>query len=64
MKVENMSIVELKALGYDKAAMIQQLQRELAQINNLIIAKINEAETPKDKIKKPKDKNGKTKRED
>ena len=36
-----MKVVELKALGYDIFAQIQQCQRNLVEINNLIVEKTN-----------------------
>lgn len=40
--MENLSIIELKALAYDELAQIQLHQNHLANINALIQQKLNE----------------------
>jgi len=44
MILSEMSIIELKALAYDKIAMGEQIQKDLAMINQTILAKLREAQ--------------------
>ncbi len=50
---KNMNVVELKALVYDIIASKQRLDRDLMQINQLIIIKNKEEEETLQKQEKP-----------
>lgn len=50
MKVENLNIIELKALAYDYIAQKEACQKKLVEINGLIVAKAMEADNEQRKI--------------
>lgn len=43
MDLENLSLMELKALAYDRIASLEQVRAELDRINQLIAKKMKEA---------------------
>ena len=53
VRLEDLQIIELKALAYDIFADIEMCQKKLAQVNNQIKALSNEPKPEPPKDKKP-----------